>query len=467
MIEELKSAIVRIWDTNDEIVGAGLLVGQRQILTCAHVIRDALKLQTTPDSRPEQEIKIDFPFPAPKKFISSQVIIWHPRQDDGSGDIAGLEIQGFPPPISQPITPVNTEQASDLSGHICRTYGFPQHYNTGVWSFNNIVQDERPGGTVQLTNDQTTGHRIQQGFSGGPVWDEQLGGVVGITTTSDNQANLKVAFMIPTRELIQFWPTLCHVNTSLNTVEIPFVIMAMTEPQVHEIVDETIFEDPTVAPIAHTLFRGHKSLLTHDGITELENFYGQTPEEWKPHRFSDATIESVVWQMMNHHNEEHRHKEAPIVIPKFITKDFCSESDISYQKAKNYLEKYGGVIIIDSVSLHHPQVYKRLSGSGLINKDKVAVLVLSPVSQSTIDSNELLEKVIRTQMDMGYAFDRFERKCDLLCEIGVRDKRMFKRWFINMLHKITLDAKRMTETNRAEFEEITPYEPRNIHKAWM
>lgn len=465
MIERLKSAIVRIWNTNDEIVGVGLLVGQRQILTCAHVIRDALNLQTTPDSCPDQEIKVDFPFPAPKRFIWSQVVIWHPRQDDGSGDIAGLEMQGFPPPISQPITLINKEQVSDLSGHKCRAYGFPQHYDTGVWSFNNIVLDERSGGTIQLTNEQSTGHRIRQGFSGGAIWDEQLNGVIGITTTSDNQADLKVAFMIPTKTLIETWPTLCLGTEQSNTIEIPFVIMAMTKSQAHEIIDETIFSDPTVAPIARTLFVGHKDLLTHDGINELQGFYGTTPEEWKPHRFSETTIENIVWQMMNHHNEDHRHKEAPIVLPKFITQDFCSESDVTYQKAKSYLEKQGGVIIIDSISLHHPKIYRRLSGSGLFNREEVALLVLSPISQGAHESNNLLEQVIR--LNMNYAFDRFEQDCDLLCEIGVSDIRTFKRWFINMLHKITAEEKRMLGINKQKFQDVSPYEPRNIHKAWM
>lgn len=42
MTTSLNSAIAHIRTPNGRIIGAGFLVGQRQVLTCAHVIDDAL-----------------------------------------------------------------------------------------------------------------------------------------------------------------------------------------------------------------------------------------------------------------------------------------------------------------------------------------------------------------------------------------------------------------------------------------
>jgi hypothetical protein len=39
---ELKPCIVRIQRTHGEVVGAGFLVGEKHILTCAHAVAEAL-----------------------------------------------------------------------------------------------------------------------------------------------------------------------------------------------------------------------------------------------------------------------------------------------------------------------------------------------------------------------------------------------------------------------------------------
>jgi len=65
MTLNLNAAIVRIRAENDRIVGAGFLVGQRQVLTCAHVVAGALGVPDDAAEVPEGEIRIDFPLVAP------------------------------------------------------------------------------------------------------------------------------------------------------------------------------------------------------------------------------------------------------------------------------------------------------------------------------------------------------------------------------------------------------------------
>jgi hypothetical protein len=464
MTERLKPAIVRLWDANNKIVGAGVLVGPRQVITCAHVIRDTLKLSTTPEQLPNQEIRLDFPFPAPGIFVLAQVRTWKPRQKDESGDIAVLEItEGLVPSVSRPVKFIMADKTSDLLGHGCKAYGFPENYDIGVWSFDNKIQDERPGGTVQLANEHVTGHRIQKGFSGGAVWDEEKKGVVGIITTADNQENNKVAFMLPTKAIAKLYPLLVMDDDS-TVMEIPFIVLAMTQPQVQELLEGEIFQHPEVARIVGDRFAEHKNLLASDGIENLRELYGNKPEDWKPHDYSGLTIEQAIWKTLNHHNEEHLRPGEPIVLPKFFSEDFCSDTE-AHQTAKKMFEQRGGIIIIDAISLHHPHIYKRLSGSGLLTNEKTAVLIISPSNKNTLANNDLIEKVIRS--NMGYAFDRFDRKCDPSCEIGVVDVHAFKRWFINTLHKISAEKQSMQETNRNRFKDISQHTPKDIHRAWI
>jgi len=112
----LNSAIVRIRDTNGRVVGAGFLVGQRQVLTCAHVVAQALGL---PDDTPEAQkpgfsektrFLLDFPLVAPDQRLAARVVCWQPAHPDGSGDVAGLELADDPPAGASPVRLVKAEE---------------------------------------------------------------------------------------------------------------------------------------------------------------------------------------------------------------------------------------------------------------------------------------------------------------------------------------------------------------------
>ena len=53
-----------------------------------------------------------------------------------------------------------------------------------------------------------TGYRVQPGFSGGPVWDEQLDGVVGMVVAADDDSTIKTAYIIPSHVIIEEYPQL-------------------------------------------------------------------------------------------------------------------------------------------------------------------------------------------------------------------------------------------------------------------
>ncbi len=84
---DLTRAIARIFDTSAEPVGAGILVGERHILTCAHVVNDALGRGKDCLDRPpfEVEIQLDFPVAAAGQQVFARVEHWWFDED-----VAGL-----------------------------------------------------------------------------------------------------------------------------------------------------------------------------------------------------------------------------------------------------------------------------------------------------------------------------------------------------------------------------------------
>ncbi|WP_417915024.1 hypothetical protein [Candidatus Electronema sp. JM] len=73
-------------------------------------------------------------------------------------------------------------------------YGFPKDAERGVWAYG-IIRKKREHGLVQLESASLTGYAVQKGFSGGPVFDEEIDKIVGMVATSDQ--SVRVASMIP------------------------------------------------------------------------------------------------------------------------------------------------------------------------------------------------------------------------------------------------------------------------------
>jgi hypothetical protein len=94
-------------------------------------------------------------------------------------------------------------KADDVWDHKFRTFGFPDQHADGVWASGHL-KDMTGGKVIQFEDNKETGYRVQPGFSGAPVWDETLGGVIGMVSLSDTDPKAKAAFCIP-YEVLSGW----------------------------------------------------------------------------------------------------------------------------------------------------------------------------------------------------------------------------------------------------------------------
>ena len=211
MTAQLTSAIVRIRQANERVVGTGFLVSDKHILTCAHVINAALGRQLNVQEEPNQEIHLDFPLVASGKILRGRVVHWISVKSTSSissetgADIALLELEDSLPEEAKPIRLVKAE---NLWKHPFRVFGFPEGQAVGVWT-DGIIKDEQGNGRVQIEVPPSSAYHIEPGFSGSPVWDEQLDGVAGMTVAIDPlRPESRAAFMTPTTQLINAFPEL-------------------------------------------------------------------------------------------------------------------------------------------------------------------------------------------------------------------------------------------------------------------
>lgn len=192
---------VRIRRKPDEPpVGAGMLCNNSYVVTCAHVIGPG-------GSRPTEPVFVEFQFANRHDPIPAMVIDdgWHPERQDRSGDIAVLKLQG-PLPFGARSAPISDTKG--IKGHPFSAYGYPRgHELDGIWSEGSI------GGRVkaewfQLKVQSNPGYLLQSGFSGAPIFDDQLSRVVGIVVAYDKDKNTWTGFGIPTEVIRWYWPEL-------------------------------------------------------------------------------------------------------------------------------------------------------------------------------------------------------------------------------------------------------------------
>ncbi|WP_052069085.1 nSTAND1 domain-containing NTPase [Streptacidiphilus albus] len=211
--ETLKPAILRIYaerpGANGEktSAGVGFLVDDQFALTCAHVVYQALGL-TAGAPKPEGAvITVDLPLLTTAfgngAVLTASVEELMPRQPTGSGDVAVLRLSA-PVPGARPVRLV---EAHGVWNHRAGAFGLPGARPDGVWH-SGLLKAPQAAGWIQMNLDPASGgYAVSQGFSGGPVWDETLGCVVGMMAIAETGAPA-VSYLIPTERLAAAWPRL-------------------------------------------------------------------------------------------------------------------------------------------------------------------------------------------------------------------------------------------------------------------
>lgn len=198
MVTGRKNFIVRIHRTASRVpAGMGVVVGDRHIVTCAHVVNTALRRNPRDSARPgpDATIKIDFPLRDGTAAVplNCRIETWSapPAAGISTGDIAGL-ITDEPMPLE--VRPARLMDSAGAWNMAASIFGYPQDpahpRESGAWARVFIVGAVGTG-SLQLDAVKEGTFRVRQGYSGSPVIiaDEAGDAVVGIlsATSSDEE----------------------------------------------------------------------------------------------------------------------------------------------------------------------------------------------------------------------------------------------------------------------------------------
>ena len=243
--ELYKKTIARIYRSDGAIVGSGFLVFNRHVLTCAHVVADALGIAHTAQDFPQGLVELDFPLLPfkQKQKVKARIVYWKPMSPEGTwvggDDIAALKLEEN---LVEDIFPIGLVMGK-YAWNAFKVLGFPIGNDNGVWTKGEL-RDSTGNGQVQMVVLKQSDYSVEGGFSGAPVWVDTLNGVAGIMVAaepaeSEKRKQVKAAFMIPVEVLRECW---CDLEPCiLETNSIPVVQSLVTEPSSNQKIAELLY----------------------------------------------------------------------------------------------------------------------------------------------------------------------------------------------------------------------------------
>ncbi|MFG2497196.1 trypsin-like peptidase domain-containing protein [Streptomyces sp. NPDC048441] len=181
-------------------VGAGFLVSERHVLTCAHVVRGS-------GSAP---VVVSFPHRKDLPPVTATVVVhggWDGRGDD-PGDLAVLELEH-----AVAVSPAEFAAPDDAYTEPrprLLVYGFPKGYPEGTLAeyratAAQLIADE----WVQLEAWNAHGQPLAPGFSGAAVALADSNRVVGMVSAAPRASTgVRNGRMLPTSVMARYWPPL-------------------------------------------------------------------------------------------------------------------------------------------------------------------------------------------------------------------------------------------------------------------
>ncbi len=196
-----------------------------------------------------------------------------------------------------------------------------------------------------------------------------------------------------------------------------FVIAAMTKEEA-----KALKKGAGFSPQELELFREFERELADIGITNWVEQYGKRRDDWRP-----LGQESSIWQEVLNVAAAVKPTVKPI---SYSDRVFAKDGKVR-RATWNKLAAFGGIVIIDAISLFHTNIREKLDASGLTHEKKVPVFTLSPFDAFALSINGRIKKHIEQQFSrmFDYLFDHtLPEKEDPECEIGISGLRSLRRW---------------------------------------
>lgn len=200
----LRTCYVQILGAQGRHVGGGVLVDERHVVTCAHVVTLAFPGVSKDRADPPVEVVlVATPNVRNAGRMEATVLVWGPGVADGEeGDVAVLRLKVAAPSSMRP-RPFALVESKHL--HEFAIWGITKAHPKGI-DVTGTIRMGRVGGRVRLEGAaQHSWPDTISGFSGTAVWDRNDRGIVGLLVS---QVQPKQAYLIPTKVVKKLWADL-------------------------------------------------------------------------------------------------------------------------------------------------------------------------------------------------------------------------------------------------------------------
>ncbi|MDQ1295123.1 MAG: hypothetical protein QG608_3008, partial [Actinomycetota bacterium] len=197
--------LVAIRDASGVPAGLGVLVGPREVVTCAHVVAAALDLPADLPERPDAEVTVRWPRLDGTAPVTADVVGWLSLAD---GDLAVLMLKDDAPEGADPARfavarPGGTPSVATGQADRLRVFGYPETRPLGQWTEVRIV-GQVDGGLLQLNTLDATLPDVRSGYSGSPVCDPATGTVIAVVAQAPPGGSARDSLAITASRVTEF-----------------------------------------------------------------------------------------------------------------------------------------------------------------------------------------------------------------------------------------------------------------------
>ena len=282
--------------------GVGFVVGDRQVITCAHIVNLALGRDQRARDMPGSDASVQISFPmlgdaegAPVRVC--RIVAWAPppQSELPGGDVAGLLLLGEGLPVGAgPAQLVNLASTRNVKVDVFGYPGDPPRTRGGAWAAHRF-RGVAGAGSIQLDAASESALRTQPGYSGSPavISDDSGDGVVGMLTIASLDESAPDAHAISIQTLVDTWPEAltdrtipaCPYRglaefTSADAEAGLFVGREVEIEQLHSLVDQhslTVVVGPSGVGKSSLVSAGLIPVLAHEGWKTASFRPGQFP----------------------------------------------------------------------------------------------------------------------------------------------------------------------------------------------
>jgi hypothetical protein len=203
-----KGWAARLSRADGTTAGAGFLVDDQHVVTCAHAIADVLGLAAEANEPDENTPALALDFTDVDVETSATIVpdSWVPRDVRGGGDLVALRLTT----TSEHLQPVHLSKTTLGLGQRVFLNGYPAGRPQGSHAFARTAGPTGPRRSLVMLESEGAAYRITRGFSGAAVWDADGAHVVGMLTSVEGTTALPGASMLPVDAMTAMWRPLAE-----------------------------------------------------------------------------------------------------------------------------------------------------------------------------------------------------------------------------------------------------------------